>query len=328
MNVAVVIPCIGVDPLLVRCVERCAEGWPEAEIVVLLDDADGAEAIAHRARVIETGPVTIAEKRNRGVAATDARHVAFIDSDAYPAPGWLDRAVELLEADPGLGAVGGPDVSPPDQPRTQRAVGAAQRSFLVKGWWRYRKVPGAAARDVRALPSCNLVVRRADYDALGGMRADLFTAEDTDFCARLDRAGRRLRFDPGVQVFHKDRGLRAFVIQRYTFGVAMVPLLRLGTSPEAAYTAVSAVPAGAVLFLASGALIPAVPAWRRPWRAGAGLLAAAVAVEAVRLGRRRPTEIPLVAVALLIGHLGPGVGILARAAGFGRDLRGVYRNDR
>ncbi|MFM7068470.1 MAG: glycosyltransferase family 2 protein, partial [Actinomycetes bacterium] len=249
------------------------------------------------------------------------------DSDAYPAPGWLQRAAQLLDEDHRRGAVGGPNVSPPEESRSERLVGRAHRSFLVDGWWTFRKVPGSAARDVDNLPSCNLVVRRSVYESLGGMNEQLFTGEDVDFCTRLINSGWRMRFDPSVLVFHKNRSMRAFVVQRFTFGVAMVPLWRRAESPEPAYNAISIVLALFVLFVASGPLGFVLPTWGRWWRWAMTVYAAVIAAEAVRHAAT-VDEVPGVAAALTVGNLAPGVGVVAMALGAVPSLKGIYRNDR
>lgn len=323
----VVVPSIAVDALVERCVAECHRVAPGVEVVVLVDDATAADRLAGTATVVETGPVSIAAKRNQAVAAANTEFVAFIDSDAYPADGWLDRAVELLRADPMLAVVGGPNVSPPDEPPSERYVGRAHRSFLVDGWWTFRKVPGSAARDVDNLPSCNMVVRRSTYLDLGGMDESLFTGEDVDLCARLTAAGYRMHFTPDVMVFHKNRSTWSFVVQRFTFGVAMVPLWRRGERLTSGYSAVSLALALFTVYLASGPLGLWSRRWGWWWRRVVGAYAVLVLAEAVRHAAS-PSEVPGVAWALAVGNLAPGAGVVGKALGLVPDLRGVYRNDR
>lgn len=327
MRAAIIVPAIEVGPLLERCVKECARTAPDAEIIALVDSAEGADVLDGLATVVETGPVTIGAKRNLGASMTTAAALAFIDSDAYPDDGWLQHALRELDADAALGAVGGPNISPPVETREERWVGLAHNSALVAGWWKYRRDRHAATREVGALPSCNLIVRHDAYDSVGGMNEHLFTAEDTDFCRRFVGAGHRIRFTSSVVVFHKNRDLRSFVVQRYTFGVAMVPLLRDGKAPDLGYTAASFALALFALALASGPLAVLRPATRRAWLATVAAYAALLAAEAVRLTDDR-RDAPGTAAALAIGNLAPGVGFVAKALGLSPDLRGVYRNDR
>lgn len=327
MDAAVVIPSIRVDPLLERCVAECHRTCPGAEIIAVVDDDTDAERIASTAKVVVSHGLTIGAKRNLGAKCTTAAHLAFIDSDAYPADGWLEHALGILGSAPELGAVGGPNVSPPVESRSERHVGLAHHSFLVDGWWTYRKDPRAHERDVVSLPSCNLVVRRSDYDAIGGMDESLFTAEDLDFCARLVAAGKGIRFSSDVLVFHKNRDLRSFVVQRFTFGVAMVPMWRARRrAPEASYDVVSVVLPLFVVFLGSWPLGTVWRRWRRLWRVGTASYVAVVLAEAIRHSRR-PHDVPGAALAIAVGNLAPGLGVLMKALEIAPDLRGVYRND-
>ena len=325
-DAVVIVPSIHIDPLLERCVRTCHELYPDVPIVALVDDGDGRERIAGLAEIIVTGPITIGAKRNIGVGASTPSFLAFIDSDAYPEPGWLEAATALLRDDPGLGAAGGPDVCPPDEPWGERCVGVAHDSALVCGYWRYRRQRTAPARDVTKISSCNLVVRRSDYLAIDGMSDTLFTAEDTDFCRRLCLSGQRIRFDPRVVVVHKNRNLKTFAIQRYTFGVGMVPLIGRGRA-HPAYWAVSGLSAAFVTFLATGLAAPWSRPWRRLWTAVTGAYLGTLVVETVH---HTPDagHAPGTLAAIAIGNLAPGVGMLARVVGISRDLRGVYRNDR
>lgn len=332
LDAAIIVPSIAVDDLVVRCIETCRELYPDVEIVVAVDEAGDDErrsAVDRLARLVVTGPLTIGAKRNLGASETRAGHLAFIDSDAYPEPGWLEGALTHLAADAGhsIGAIGGPNVSPSVEPLGERCVGRAHLSPLVSGWWTYRKRRTARARDVEHLPTCNLIVRRSSFDEVGGMDPHLFTAEDTDFCRRLRSVGHRIRFEPDVVVTHKNRNMVDFLIQRFTFGVAMVPLLRWGEAPSKAYTASALLPVAMLVHLAAGPAVTRSTRLRRPWWAISGLYFSVVAAETIRVARRL-RDVPATALAILIGNLGPGAGLVARAAGGFTDLRGIYRNDR
>ena len=101
--------------------------------------------------------MTIGAKRNLGVQHSRRRYVAFIDSDAYPQKGWLVNAIAALEQSRRVWAVGGPNVSPPDEAASERFVGLALRSILVAGPGYFIKVFGPRGT-CEHLPSCNLVL--------------------------------------------------------------------------------------------------------------------------------------------------------------------------
>ena len=323
-DAAIVIPAIEINPLVDRCIAECRADSPGADIILLLDTAPpeiGGDDTYGGARVIVTGPVTISAKRNRGAEATDRTFLAFIDSDAYPAPGWLGNAIRELEKDPMLGICGGPNVSPPDARGSERYVGLAQKSVLVTGHLNFRKQK-AAARYCDDLPSCNMVMRRADYLALGGMDESLYIYEDKDLCRKAVEAGKRILFTPDVLVFHRDRPLNLFINQRLVWGANIWT-----TAPRArrASDLVVFLPVTAVVFFLSGAVLLWLSIWGWVWGPVAGLYGALIAVETVRRAER-PGDLPGLALALVIGNLGPGVGAVLGPLGLLPDQRRLYRN--
>ncbi len=55
-----------------------------------------------------------ATRRNRAVSEAKGEILAFIDDDARAGPGWLAEGVAILDAQPDVLAVGGPDPAPDD----------------------------------------------------------------------------------------------------------------------------------------------------------------------------------------------------------------------
>ncbi len=285
------------------------------------DEMTGAKRLKGYATVVASGPTTIGAKRNLGAQRVRTRYLGFIDSDAYPREGWLERAIVHLAANAEVWVVGGPNVSPPGQPPSQRFVGAAVLSFLVSGPFVYRKVP-ASTRICEHLPSCNLVVRRDDYLALGGMNEEMFTGEDMDFSGRVRRRGKQILYSPEVLVYHQDRPLRLFLLQRVTFGANVWQMLvrtrKLGYLYQLA-------PVALFLLLASGPIAAAFPAWTYVYLPVAGLFGTAVVAEALRVSPRS-ADVPGTALAILIGSLAPAVGTLGGPLGVIPDFRKIYRH--
>jgi hypothetical protein len=83
------------------------------------------------------------------VAAVDTEVLAFTDSDCEPQPGWLEAAIDRIDA--GADLVAG-------RTRSARPVAPLERAVNEA--------------DGGLFPSCNLVVRRAAYDAVGGFDAE------------------------------------------------------------------------------------------------------------------------------------------------------------
>lgn len=319
---AVIIPTIQVERLTIRCVEETRRLFPGADIVVLADIDDGADRIEGKARLIVTGKVTIAAKRNIGARSTDRPVLAFIDSDAFPQAGWLDHAVQALRDHPDMAAAAGPNVSPLDEPLSEHYVGIALRSVLGAHNAHYIKRP-AAARVVDNMPTSNLVVRRDEYLAMGGMDESLYGGEDVEFCARLIKSGRRILYRPEILVFHKNRRFREFVKQRLTYGAFAVEAVQRGWNRT---LVVSLVPATFALWLAAGLAVPFIPYWGWLWSLVVVFYLAVISVEAARHSNRA-SDIPGALAALVVATLFPGIGVWLKVFGVFPDFRKMYRND-
>ena len=109
-KVSIIIPCKDIDAQTSECIDSCRQlDHDNFEIIVLPDD-----------------------KRNIGAKNSTAEFLAFIDSDAYPRRDWLKNAVRYF-SDPGVAGVGGPGVTPEEDPLLQKAGGFILSSFMVGG---------------------------------------------------------------------------------------------------------------------------------------------------------------------------------------------------
>jgi len=135
--------------------------------------------------------------RNLGAARARADVLAFVDSDCRAAPDWLRRLNETIEA--GYDAAGG-----------SIANGNADTLVSWAGYCcEFREfLPRGAARDALDLTEGNVAYRRKAFEQAGGFPVDCFPQEGQVFHHRLRAQGARLRFDPGVVVFHTHRSER------------------------------------------------------------------------------------------------------------------------
>ncbi len=197
--VSIIIPCREIDSYTGECIEHCLKlNYKWYEVIVL---PDRKERFANRkVRVIPTGSVMPAIKRNIGMKGAKGRIYAFIDSDAYPAKDWLKNAVAHLR-DESIGMVGGPNLTPPQDNLKQKISGILYSLFLVGGRTsiRYRI---AKEQDTIELPSCNFIVKR-EYATK--FEPDLLTAEDSKLCFNITKKGKRILYAPDVIVYHHRR---------------------------------------------------------------------------------------------------------------------------
>jgi mycofactocin system glycosyltransferase len=268
--------------------------------VVVVDDGSavpvsvtGATVLRHD---VSRGP---AAARNTGLRAATTEFVAFLDSDAVPEAGWLERLRPHLD-DPRVAVV------------APRIVGLAGGE---RGWVSAYETAvsaldmGAEAAPVRPfsavsyVPSAALLARR---HALGeGFDESMQVAEDVDLIWRLTAAGWRVRYDPAARVAHDHpAGLGRWLRRRAFYGTGAALLAaRHGTAVAPVVLAPESALAWA-LGVAGG---------RRGRTAAAGVLA----LTALRLARRlaRPGEgvpVPFAAGLVLRGQGASGRS-LARA---------------
>lgn len=208
-SVSVVIACPGPSAYLDEAIEGIQrQTFLPFEVIVLPDnDFEKPSDWPDYIRVIPTGKVRPAEKRNLGIDEAKGSIVAFLDDDASPQPQWLAQAVRHFSR-PEVGASGGPAITPVGETRMAFLGGDVYASPLVSGNCRYRYV-SERYREVDDLPSCNLIVRRDVLKEIGGYNTRYWPGEDTILCLDIVKKGLKIVYDPFAVVYHHRRKLFA-----------------------------------------------------------------------------------------------------------------------
>jgi glycosyltransferase involved in cell wall biosynthesis len=305
--VTVIVPYKTGNAQLAECLAHLERQTFRDFDVILVPDGDEAFD-ARGARVVPSGSELPNRKRQIAAQLSSAAIVAFIDDDAYPDPGWLAAALPHFD-DPAVVAAGGPAVTPDSDGAAARASGAVYASPLVTSETRYRYVP-AARRDVDALPSCNLFIRREAFLRDVDATVRYWPGEDILTCLHATRSGERIVYDPAVLVYHHRRSLFApHLVQVWSYGVFRGVFLRrfARSRRNVAYAA----PAAFVLAHAAllGAL--AVPRLRGPALAAIGAYVALLARSAVREARLANANPWLVGAGIYLTHVTYGSGSIA-----------------
>lgn len=187
--------------------------------------------------VVEPVP-GLSRARNRGMAATEARYVAFTDDDTRVDARWLDGLAAGFARAPEVGCVTG--LVPPAELDT-----AAQRYFDRRFSWSDRLEPRVFSLDHRPGPSplypysaglfgtgANFAVDRRLLQGLGGFDVALGAGtpagggEDLDAFVRILRAGHAVAYEPSAVVWHHHRrDKRALRRQLFRYGSGLTAFL-------------------------------------------------------------------------------------------------------
>lgn len=210
MRISVVIPHLNQPGALGRCLASLAAGQRPPDEVIVVDNGSttlpGAVVAAHPgARLLREDTPGPGPARNLGVAASGGEVLAFIDADCLADPGWL-AAAEAALADPAAQILGG-DVRIACADPARLTMLEAYESIYAYRMDRYIAREGFTGTG-------NLVVRRPVIDAVGPF-AGLAVAEDRDWGQRATAMGYRIRFVPGMRVYHPARADFAGMRQKW-----------------------------------------------------------------------------------------------------------------
>ncbi len=210
---------------LTGCLESLeAQRHPDFEVIVVNDGSDPAvTAIAEKFpafKLLNIEHGGLSKARNIGAENAGGEIFAYTDDDCVAPPDWLTWLAFAYEQSPEFSCLGGPNIPPPPQNFEQACVAAS---------------PGGPAhvlmtdRIAEHVPGCNLSVRRAAFESIGGFNPIFWTAgDDVDFCWRLMDAGFEIGFHPAAFVWHHRRfSFKTYFKQQSGYGKAEAMLIPL-----------------------------------------------------------------------------------------------------
>jgi glycosyltransferase involved in cell wall biosynthesis len=200
----VIVPAYGVaDFLPATLASLQAQSFADFEAIVIDDGSpdDVAAAFApfagdRRFRLARTDNAGLATARNRAIALARAPFVALLDGDDLYAPTYLEKMLQALAADPGLGFVSCDAICFSEGMREWR-YGAR---YCTTGPMTLERV---LSRDLAIFGSTTM--RRAALAEVGGFDGALRAAEDLDLWIRLLAAGWRGALVPEPLVRYRRR---------------------------------------------------------------------------------------------------------------------------
>ena len=320
-DTTIIIPAKIIENNLINCIKKCIKKYPDTPITIVLDNLNKKNSLLKikNVKFIQTGPISIAEKRNIAVKSTKTNYLAFLDSDAYPGENWLENGLQLLKKKE-IVAVGGTELDFPSQNYTEKCVSNASKSFLVT-ILNFRKNL-KKEKYCNYLPSCNLILKKKNYEIAGGMNSDLITGEDWDFGDRLRKSGKKILYSPNVRIFHKSRNLKNFFKQRLVYGEGIINLIKNKKNP---FYLLSLIFLFFFIFILSLPLIFFYPLWSKIYINISIFYFFIVFIETLRL-TKKPLSFFGIFFAILVGNITPGIGTLIKILGFNLKSKKIYKN--
>lgn len=197
--VSVIVPCYNQGIYLQECLESIfANDYPDLEVVIA-DDGSQDPASLKALEAISDPRVTIIRKKNEGVAiarntaiaASRGKYILPLDADDKIGPGFIAKAVAILEKDAKVGVVSC-EVARFGAETGHIPYPAYDSTLMLLG----NVVPNTA------------VYRRADWERFGGYRANMvYGWEDWDFWLSFVERKRKFVRLPETMFFYRSHGV-------------------------------------------------------------------------------------------------------------------------
>lgn len=197
-------------------------GAIDVEVVVADNESvDGtAEILAEefpQVRVVRCSNHGFSHANNRALMTCDARYVLYLNPDTEILQGTFEDLIRVLDSRPEVGLVGVKQVTPDGElfptirraPNALRALGEAlgsERLPFRATWLGERELDFSRYDDDVACDWTSgsfMLARREAIESAGFLDERFFIfAEETDFCARIRRAGWEVRHMPLMTILH------------------------------------------------------------------------------------------------------------------------------
>lgn len=202
-RVSVIIPHLNTPQVLARCLRSVvAQSLDHGRFEVIVAD-NGSQTPLDAVAAEFPDVVFVTEPRpgpglarNRGIAAAHAPCLAFIDADCRAERGWLQAAVDAVDADPARAVIGGDvriDFLDPERLTNIEAYEAVF-GFRQKMYIERKRFSGAG----------NLAMSRSVFDRVGPF-CGIEKAEDLDWGSRAAAGGFPPRYVSAMRIYHPAR---------------------------------------------------------------------------------------------------------------------------
>ncbi|HRX79855.1 MAG: glycosyltransferase [Planctomycetaceae bacterium] len=202
-RISVIVPAYNNKRYIRRALDSIFEQNYENVEVIVVDDGstdgtgDVLREFSDRIHIVRQQNAGSAAARNRGLQEATGEYIAFLDADDWFLPGKFQKQVQILNTNPGLGAV-----------HSGWKIVAADGDFrrLVEPWHDAPKLNLTAWLISKPVRLGSMLIRREKLDAIGNFDPELRQSQDVDLVLRLALAGCRMQWlcEPTLCYRHHD----------------------------------------------------------------------------------------------------------------------------
>ena len=214
----IVIPVKEKNEYLMESIKKCLElSYANFEILIFPDESFKYDN--SKVKIISTGSIGPAEKRDLAIRYAKGEILAFLDDDAYPVKEWLTNSLKHFK-DKNIAAVCGPAITPEDDNIIQKLSGEIFSSAITSGNTTYRYKPKRKVFEVDDFPSVNFLVRKKIFIEINGFDSRFWPGEDTKLCLEIINLGKKIIYDPNILVYHHRRkSFKEHLIQVFKYAL-------------------------------------------------------------------------------------------------------------
>lgn len=215
--ISIIIPLVRINDYFLELYPHLLSlDYENYEIIVLPDEPVSEDFPG--IKIIPTGKVSPAIKRDIGAEKARGELLFFLDDDSYPEKDWIRKTLPYFK-DQSIAAIGGPAITPSNDSFLQKVSGAV---FLTKvgGGIPERYYSKGKTKEIDDWPSVNLIVRKSIFTKIGGFKSEYWPGEDTKLCLEIIKEGGKILYAPDVIVWHHRRpGLLRHLKQIGNYGL-------------------------------------------------------------------------------------------------------------
>ncbi len=205
MKFSIIIPVKELNDYLLESVPKILSmNYSDYEIIILPNEKSKKipkKFKNKKVRIIPSGRVSPALKRDLGAKKAKGEYLAFLDDDAYPKKDWLKIAEKSLKKEV---CVVGPAITPKKDSVFQKVSGLFFET-IAGGGMSYRYISASKSFYVDDYPTVNFIISKKVFWEVGGFDNNYWPGEDTKICLDLINKGHKILYNPNLIVYHHRR---------------------------------------------------------------------------------------------------------------------------